>query len=151
MITPEDCIAKYGPSDLTFEKKWMTLYIVPDDIRKAIPALPGRIYMNKDFVKPFEAALYDLCESGGSEAFQEFGGCFNRRLQRGTGINGIPAVWSIHSWGIAVDTNVPTNLEFQPSHQPPILVAVFKDNGFDWGGDFNPGRLDPMHFQLSKI
>jgi hypothetical protein len=151
MITPEDCITKYGKSNLAFERKWMTLYIVPKDLRNAISALPGRIYMNKDFVKPFEDALYDLCNSGGSEAFQEFGGCFNRRLQHGTGVNGVPPVWSLHAWGIACDINVPTNPEFEPSNQPPILIAAFKDNGFDWGGDFTPKRIDPMHFQLQSI
>ncbi len=51
-----------------------------------------------------------------------------------------------HSSGIAIDLNPETNRTGTPGDMDPQIVAVFKQHGFKWGGDWL-GRKDPMHFQ----
>jgi hypothetical protein len=149
MITPKDCLAKYGEPTPDFEKKFMEIYTVPDDIHELIVPLPKHIYMNIDMFVPFENALIDICNKGFADQIKEWGGCFMIRNQRGTGVNGIPAVKSLHSFGIAVDINVSTNQMGIVGDMSPELVKCFTDNGYDWGGDFQ--RKDYMHFQLKEI
>jgi len=64
--------------------------------------------------------------------------CF-RRKSSGGGL-------SVHSWGIAIDLNVPTNQPQTPGDMAPELIALFGEYGFEWGGDWSSYR-DPMHFQ----
>ncbi len=64
--------------------------------------------------------------------------CF-RRKSSGSGL-------SVHSWGIAIDLNVPTNQPQTPGDMAPELIALFKEFGFEWGGGWSSYK-DPMHFQ----
>jgi uncharacterized protein YifN (PemK superfamily) len=150
MITPARCIVTYGEPDTVFERKYMVIYTPPADIHELIVPLPAKIYMNIDMVQPFENALIDICNKGFADQIKEWGGCFMIRNQRGTGVNGIPAVKSIHSWGIACDINESTNPMYSKGNMSPELVKCFTDNGFDWGGTFG-ARVDPMHYQLKEI
>jgi hypothetical protein len=56
---------------------------------------------------------------------------------------------SLHSWGIAVDLNVPGNQRGTVGEMDRTVVAIFKKWGFAWGGDWN--YTDPMHFELERI
>ena len=59
---------------------------------------------------------------------------------------------SIHSWGLAIDIN-PKRNPFEKRKEgkactkdiPDEVIKIFKDNGFEWGGEFS--SCDTMHFQ----
>jgi hypothetical protein len=70
-----------------------------------------------------------------------FGGCFAFRPQR-TG-----TVLSAHSWGIAIDLNPVTNQQGSTGDMDAEVIEIFRQAGFEWGGDWRGGRRDPMHFQ----
>ena len=56
---------------------------------------------------------------------------------------------SLHSWGMAVDLNVPGNQRGTVGQMDRRVVAIFKKWGFAWGGDWN--YTDPMHFEMDRV
>lgn len=76
---------------------------------------------------------------------QQYGGCYVPRYIAHNPALGL----SLHSWGIAVDLNVPENLRGTKGHMDPGIVETFKTWGFDWGGDWH--YTDPMHFEMSRV
>lgn len=119
---------------------------------RLIPAVQGgKIYLHRKAVPAFLNAL-DSCERLGY-APKTIGG-FNPRAQRGS--NG--AVLSLHSFGVAFDLDDEENPMIIPPPAfrydnglyklPDAVIAVFKIEGFMWGGTFLH-RFDPMHFQLA--
>ena len=73
---------------------------------------------------------------------KSYGGCWNHRLVRGG------AEQSMHSWGVAIDLNTPTNRLGEYGDMPWVVVEAFKHYGWVWGGDFS--RKDFMHFQYGR-
>jgi hypothetical protein len=57
---------------------------------------------------------------------------------------------SLHAWGLAFDVDWDDNGVGTPGNLPYNVVAVFKDHGFTWGGDW-PKFRDPMHFQWRRL
>lgn len=57
---------------------------------------------------------------------------------------------STHSFGTTMDINWDTNpYTTANTHDlPPAVVDIFKNNGFEWGGDWS-GSKDWMHFQYN--
>lgn len=153
MITSKDCITKYGiPYDdttttvnenTTFEGKWMTLWDVPKYINDAIPALPNKIYCNKDIVSALETGFRNVINRGLAGEIKTWDGCFNIRNKRGL------STLSIHAWACAFDINAAWNGLGKTPTMSKELVQCFVDAGFDWGGLWK--RLDGMHFQLRSI
>lgn len=143
LVTSQDCINKYGSPNVQMEYKWMVLLDIPDWINKEIPALPNKVYCNKDFVTPFLKALTNIVDRGLQDEIKSWDGCFNIRNIRGG------KTWSLHSWGIAIDINAAWNGLGKEPQISPALVACFTDAGFYWGGNFS--RKDGMHFQLATI
>lgn len=153
MVTSQQALKKYGEPNPDFERKWMVLWPVPEDIRKAIPALPPKLYANKDFIKPVEAAFRALIANGYYKEINSFGGIFNVRAKRNL------SSMSLHSWGIAMDLNAPDNALGKTREQ---LIAAgkkpfsdkffdaFRNNGFDCGADWK-SPSDLMHVQLKTI
>ncbi len=70
-----------------------------------------------------------------------FGGCFNFRPKRQS------SKLSTHCWGIAIDLNPETNRQGSTGDMHPELVALFREFGFTWGGDWIGRSRAPMHFQ----
>jgi hypothetical protein len=141
MITQEQALKKFGrPDDVHNEARCMTFYHPP----AGIPAIPRRIYCNRELVKPLDAALKEIELRGMANLIKTWDGCFAIRPIRGT-----TGTWSMHSWGLAFDINAKTNGLGQEPTMPPQLVEVFKRHGFEWGGDFK--RKDGMHFELAKL
>lgn len=153
MVTSAQALKKYGsPIDdkattvnenTRFEGTHMTLWDVPDDINRAIPIIPNRIYCNKDMVRPLEAAFRNIIARNLTAEIKTWDGCFNIRNKRGL------SSMSLHSWGIAIDINAAWNGLGRKPTMSAALVKCFTDAGFDWGGTWT--RQDGMHFQLAKI
>ena len=126
---------------LGFERKWMTLWIVPQDIRAAISCMPEKIYLNRSMLAPLEKALRKLIELGLSKEILTYDGCFNIRVKRGS--SGISA----HAWGIAIDMNAVLNPFRGKVAWSAAFLAVWRDFGWICGADWSPSSRDGMHFQ----
>jgi hypothetical protein len=81
-------------------------------------------------------------ERGLQAAVTSFGGCFAFRPQR-TG-----SKLSAHSWGIAIDLNTESNAQGSWGNMDARVVEIFRNAGFEWGGDWAGKTRDPMHFQF---
>ena len=75
----------------------------------------------------------------------QFGGCYVPRFIGRDPAQGL----SLHTWGIAVDLNVPGNQRGTVGEMDRTVVDIFQRWGFAWGGDW--GYTDPMHFELARL
>jgi hypothetical protein len=102
--------------------------------------------------------LWKAWEDAGLLAYVlTFNGAFVPRFQRGTARIANVSALSNHSWGTAFDINAQWN---RLGQTPAIisergcvfeLVSLANDHGFFWGGHFNWGRVDGMHFEVARI
>lgn len=91
---------------------------------------------------PVVSELFTHIEKQGLKGLiTTFGGCFNYRPKRQS------SKLSTHCWGIAIDLNPETNRQGNYGDMHPELVALFREYGFTWGGDWAGNSKDPMHFQ----
>ncbi len=133
--------------DGTIDVSWETQYLATTPLPFSIP-LSGspskqvtRIYCHRKLTGILSDAFATIREKGLADRIKTYGGCFNFRSTRKG------AKLSTHCWGIAIDLNVESNPMGSTGDMDPGVVAVFRDLGFKWGGDW-PGRnKDPMHFQ----
>jgi hypothetical protein len=89
------------------------------------------------------ASVFAGIQKDGLESkIASFGGCFAFRPQR-TG-----SKLSTHCWGIAIDLNPGSNLQGSAGNMDRGLVEIFRNAGFQWGGDWEGKARDPMHFQF---
>lgn len=138
MITPADCLKKYGDPKLHTN---MVMWDVEPEYE--IGVIPKKIYCNKDLIGPLKQAFKNLIDRGFVDELKTWDGCFCIRMMRG--INAM----SLHSWGICIDVNAFENgLGVEPKLSPGF-VQCFTDAGFEWGGTWK--RKDGMHFQLKTI
>lgn len=146
--------ARYGHIDFASrhwpdQGKWLKLLEIPHDW------FPGwkvqgtkmqttHIACNLDLHAPLLTALTHVHERKLGKELLSFDGCFNIRMVRGS-----TSHFSAHSYGLAVDLNASRNPMGQVLHSSwsKEFVACFKEQGFDWGGDWH-GRKDPMHFSF---
>lgn len=126
---------------LKFEKKFMDLWDIPDDINKAIPALPNKLYINYLIIQPLEDTFRELIASGLHKEIKTFDGCFNVRVKRGS--EGI----STHAWGIAVDLNATWNPFRGKVTWSKKFLDVWRRNGWICGADWSEKSRDGMHMQ----
>lgn len=98
------------------------------------------IFSNIDMHKPLLDAFQLVINRALAQELKTFDGCYNVRYVRGR-----DGIYSIHSWGIAIDLNAADNPLAGSSSWSPEFVDCFKSVGFTWGGEFK--RPDPMHFQ----
>jgi hypothetical protein len=132
----------------------MILWTVPDELRRG--PIPKRIYCHKDMVLLLTHAFCNLLTTGYIDELQTWDGCHNIRPIRGYekafdnlmhahNIEEAMDLYSIHSWGYAVDVNAATNRLGQIPSLSAGFVKCFTDAGFEWGGEWK--RKDGMHFQ----
>ena len=89
-------------------------------------------------------AIHEIVRLGLQDTITSYSGCYAPRH-----VNRIPtAGLSHHSWGIALDINVPQNPFGAQPDQDPRMVAVFERWGFIWGGTFI--QPDGMHFEYRR-
>jgi hypothetical protein len=127
---------------VTPEARWVREYI-----RRANMPIIGEVTGNKGMLPQLRAALDEVVARGLADKIHpgEYGGCYVPRFIANDPAKGL----SLHSWGIAVDLNVPGNQRGTVGQMDRQVVAIFKKWGFAWGGDWN--YTDPMHFELAKV
>jgi hypothetical protein len=127
------------PGFLTVDPSWVRTHIET----RQVPLL-GSTTCNVALFPQLEGAMHELIDKGLQDTISSFSGCYSARH-----VNRIPtAGLSHHSWGIAVDVNVPSNPFGAAPDQDPRLVRVMERWGFIWGGDFVVP--DGMHFEYRR-
>jgi hypothetical protein len=111
---------------------------------EAVPIL-GNVTCHRAIFPQLRAALEEVVVRGLADEIHvdEFQGCYYPRFIAGT------TTLSNHSFGLALDLNVPGNQRGTVGEMDRGVVAIFKKWGFAWGGDW--GYTDPMHFELARI
>ena len=105
----------------------------------------GSVTCNKYIFPQLVAALTEIQARGLADKIHpgEYAGCFYPRFIAGT------TKLSNHSFGLALDLNVPGNQRGTVGEMDRGVVDAFKRWGFAWGGDW--GYTDPMHFEMARL
>jgi hypothetical protein len=120
---------------------------VAANIRTETVPILGSVTGHKVLFPQLRGALREVVARGLADAIhpEEYGGCYVPRFIGRDPSQGL----SLHTWGIAVDLNVPGNLRGVAGEIDRDVVAIFKKWGFAWGGDWQ--WTDPMHFELAAL
>ncbi|MCF6378390.1 M15 family metallopeptidase [Nocardioides KLBMP 9356] len=118
---------------------------VAANIRTEPVPILGDVTCHKDLFPQLRAALLEVQQTGLASEIHpgEYAGCYYPRFIANT------TTLSNHSFGLALDLNVPSNGRGTVGEMNRAVVAIFKKWGFAWGGDWR--YTDPMHFELSEI
>lgn len=129
-----------GGGRIAPDPAWVRSHIVTD----TVPIL-GQVTCNKYMMPQLKAALQEVVRRGlqGEIRRDQYAGCYYPRFIAGS------TQLSNHSFGLALDLNVPGNQRGTVGQMNREVVAIFKYWGFAWGGDW--AYTDPMHFELNKI
>ncbi len=124
------------------DARWVAAYIRTE----AVPIL-GNVTCNRALFPQLRAALGEVVQRGLADRIHpgEYAGCYYPRYIGRDPSNGL----SLHSWGIALDLNVPGNQRGTVGEMDRQVVAIFKKWGFAWGGDWH--YTDPMHFEMNRL
>lgn len=122
---------------------------VSANIRTETVPLLGRVTCHRRMLSQLRGALTEIERAGLGALVHpgEYGGCYVPRFIGRDPRRGL----SLHTWGIAVDLNVPGNMPGTAGQIDRRVVAVFKKWGFSWGGDWRQPSTDPMHLELSAL
>jgi hypothetical protein len=129
-----------GGGRIAPEPSWVASHIATEHV----PIL-GSVTCNKLIFPQLEAALRDVLAQGLADRIHpgEYAGCYYPRFIAGT------TTLSNHSFGLALDLNVPGNQRGTVGQMDRGVVAIFKHWGFAWGGDWH--YTDPMHFEMNQL
>lgn len=129
-----------GGGRIAPDPAWVKSHIVTE----AVPIL-GLVTCNKYLMPQLKAALAEIVTSKLADKIHpgEYAGCYYPRFIAGS------TQLSNHSFGLALDFNVPGNQRGTVGQMDRAVVAIFKRWGFAWGGDW--AYTDPMHFELARI
>ena len=111
----------------------------------------GKIRLHGLAVEPFVAFFIAVEKAGLLDRILSFGGSWVPRFIRGS-----TSTLSNHSYGSAIDINVPFNalgtLPALKGKKGSVreLVPIANECGLYWGGHF-PSRPDGMHFELARV
>ena len=132
----------HADGTVTPDPRWVGSYIR----RETMPII-GPVTGNKGMLPQLRAALDEVVQKGLAAKIHpgEYGGCYVPRYIANDPSKGL----SLHSWGMAVDLNVPGNQRGTVGQMDRRVVAIFKKWGFAWGGDWN--YTDPMHFEMDRV
>lgn len=138
-VTTQAALVKFGDPKL---ESSLMIWNVPQEL--LFGPIPKRIYCNRLMIEPLTKVFTCLKQKGLQKELKTWDGCFNIRNIEGTN------TFSLHSWGLAIDVNALENPYGGTSKLSNNFINCFKQNGFNWGGDWS-GKKDPMHFELAKI
>ncbi len=95
--------------------------------------LLGWVRCNRAIVPQLVGAFREIEREGLGHLIDRrgYGGCYRPAV---THPNDPQAGISHHTWGIAIDLNLPANRLGQTPHQDPRLVEIMERWGFGWGG-----------------
>jgi hypothetical protein len=129
-----------GGGRIAPEPAWVATHIATE----TVPIL-GNVTCNKLLFPQLKAALAEIQSSGLASKIHpgEYAGCYYPRFIAGT------TTLSNHSFGLALDLNVPGNQRGTAGEMDRTVVSIFKKWGFAWGGDWR--YTDPMHFEMEKL
>ncbi|MDN4172122.1 M15 family metallopeptidase [Nocardioides sp. SOB77] len=129
-----------GGGRIAPDPAWVTEHIRTEPV----PIL-GSVTCNKAIFPQLRAALTEVVERGLADEIHpdEYAGCYYPRFIAGS------TKLSNHSFGLALDFNVPGNLRGTVGEIDRTVVSIFKKWGFGWGGDWR--YTDPMHFEMVAI
>jgi hypothetical protein len=124
------------------DPRWVGEYIRTEQV----PIL-GAVRCNKVMLVQLRAALTDIVRNHLAKSIHpsEYGGCYVPRYIAKDPSKGL----SFHTFGTAIDVNVPGNQRGTAGTIDRRVVEIMKRWGFAWGGDWN--YTDPMHFELASI
>lgn len=124
------------------EARWVRNYIRTE----SVPIL-GNVTCNKAMLPQLRAALTKIQRAGlaGKIHRGEYGGCYVPRFIARDPSRGL----SFHTFGTAIDLNVPGNQRGTVGEIDRQVVNIFIQCGFNWGGTWN--YTDPMHFELARL
>lgn len=124
------------------EARWVREYIRSEEV----PIL-GTVTCNKAMLPQLRAALTKVQRAGLAATIHraEYGGCYVPRFIARDPSRGL----SFHTFGTAIDLNVPGNLRGTVGEIDRRVVNIFIQCGFNWGGTWN--YTDPMHFELARL
>ena len=111
---------------------------------QSVPIL-GDVTCNNAIFPQLRAALEEIVTAGLADEIkrEQYAGCYYPRFIAGS------TTLSNHSFGTALDLNVPGNLRGTVGEMDRVVVSIFKKWGFAWGGDWR--YTDPMHFEMARI
>jgi hypothetical protein len=129
-----------GGGRIAPEPSWVASHIET----RTVPIL-GTVTCNKYLFPQLEAALNQVVAQGLADEIHpdEYAGCYYPRFIAGS------TKLSNHSFGLALDFNVPGNQRGTVGEMDRGVVAIFKQWGFGWGGDWS--YTDPMHFEMVRL
>ncbi len=118
---------------------------VAENIGTEVMPIIGSMTCHRAIFPQLRAALEEVVTRGLANELHrdEYAGCYYPRFIAGT------TTLSNHSFGLAMDLNVPGNQRGTVGEMDRGVVAIFKKWGFAWGGDWN--YTDPMHFEMSAV
>jgi hypothetical protein len=129
-----------GGGRIAPDPAWVSAHIVTG----TVPIL-GAVTCNKSIFPQLEAALREVVARGLADEIHpgEYAGCYYPRFIAGT------TRLSNHSFGLALDLNVPGNQRGTVGEMNRDVVQIFESWGFTWGGHWR--YTDPMHFEANRI
>ena len=140
-------ISAYTRDDGHLKQSWETENLVAARIPFAIPLSWDHSRWVKGIfchilLAPVVSELFTrIHQERLSHEIRSYCGCYNYRPKRQSD------KLSTHSWGIAIDLNSETNRQGSDGDMHTEIVALFREYGFVWGGDWPGKSKDPMHFQ----
>ena len=129
------------PGFLLVDPAWVREQIVT----ATVPVL-GEVTCNRALIPQLRGAMRELADEGLAHLIPEgqYNGCYVPRFA-----NRVPtASISHHTWGVAFDCNAASNPYGAKPQQDPRLVAILRDWGFTWGGDWLVP--DGNHFEYRR-
>jgi hypothetical protein len=129
-----------GGGRIAPDPSWVSANIATEEV----PIL-GSVTCHRALFPQLRAALQEVVTEGLADEINpdEYAGCYYPRFIAGS------TTLSNHSFGLALDFNVPGNQRGTVGEMDRGVVAIFKKWGFAWGGDWS--YTDPMHFELAQV
>ena len=118
---------------------------VSANIRTMEMPIIGQVTGHRVMLPQLKGALSEVVARGLGKSIKTYDGCYVPRFIGHDPSRGL----SFHTYGTAIDLNAATNYRGIPGDMNRNVVAIFKNWGFAWGGDWS--YTDPMHFELAKL